>query len=180
MPTPKRSGRERPSMAASGTLQATTVLNELRKCDVTHVVWLPDSETGYMYEAMLESELTLVPVCREGESMAIAAGLIMGGKRPVVLIQSTGLYESGDSVRGLCLDLQLPLLLMIGYRGYPGRGRPARDSAARFLEPILDTWGIPHSIVDSDATCHHISEAHQQAQATSHPVAVLMGREYNG
>ena len=164
---------------SNATLQAATVLDELRRCGVTHIVWLPDSETGYMYEAMQASQITLVPVCREGESMAIAAGLIMGGKRPVVLIQSTGLYESGDSVRGLCLDLELPLLLMIGYRGYPGRGRPPTDSAARFLEPILDTWGIPHYLVESDATCHRISEADQQARATSHPVAVLMGKEYN-
>jgi sulfopyruvate decarboxylase TPP-binding subunit len=168
-------------MAVSNApLQAETVLAELRRCDVTHVVWLPDSETGYMYQAMLHSPLTLVPVCREGESMAIAAGLIMGGKRPVVLIQSTGFYESGDSVRGLTLDLNLPLLFMIGYRGYPGRGRAPRDSAARFLEPMLDAWGIPHYVVESDATCHHICEAYQQARATSHPAAVLMGKEYNG
>jgi sulfopyruvate decarboxylase TPP-binding subunit len=160
------------------TLQAATVLDELTRCGVTHIVWLPDSETGYMYQAIVESPIALVPVCREGESMAVAAGLIMGGQRPVVLIQSTGFFESGDSVRGLCLDLDLPLLLMIGYRGYAGRDRPASGSAARFLEPILDTWDIPHSIVDSDATCGRISEAYQQAQATSHPVAVLMGQEY--
>jgi len=168
-------------MAASRpTLQASAVLGELEECGVTHIVWLPDSETGFMYEALLASRFTLVPVCREGESMAVAAGLIMGGKRPVVLIQSTGFYESGDSVRGLCLDLHLPLLLMIGYRGYPGQGRKPSDSAARFLEPILDSWGIPHHTVESDASCHHISEAYQQAQASSSPAAVLMGKEYNG
>ena len=165
---------------SNATLQAASVLDELGRCGVTHIIWLPDSETGYMYEAMRESQVTLVPVCREGESIAVAAGLIMGGKRPVVLIQSTGFYESGDSVRGLSIDLHLPLLLMIGYRGYLGRGRPPADSAARFLEPILDTWGIPYYVVESDATCHHISEAYQQAQSTSHPVAVLMGKEYNG
>src|SRR5437868_10179348 len=157
-------------VVSPGTLQAATVLDELRREGVTHVVWLPDSETGYMYEAMRESDfLTLVPVCREGESIAIAAGLIMGGKRPVVLIQSTGFFESGDSVRGLALDLKLPLVMMIGYRGYPGQGRQATDSAARFLEPILDAWGIPHYVVESDATCGRISQAHQQAVETSHP-----------
>lgn len=165
--------------APAGTLQAATVLSELSQCGVTHIVWLPDSETGYMYEAMRDSAFTLVPVCREGESMAIAAGLLMGGKRPVVLIQSTGFYESGDSIRGLCLDLHLPLLLMIGYRGFAGRGQQPTDSAARFLEPILDTWGIPHHLVDSDATCHYISDALRQAEANGHPAAVLMGKEYN-
>ena len=165
---------------SSGLLEASAVLDELGRCGVTHIVWLPDSETGYMYEAMRESQVTLVPVCREGESIAVAAGLIMGGKRPVVLIQSTGFYESGDSVRGLSLDLHLPLLLMIGYRGYVGQGRPPSDSAARFLEPVLDAWGIPHYVVESNATCHYLSEAYQQAEGTSHPVAVLMGKEYNG
>src|SRR5947208_6557521 len=164
---------------SNATLQAATVLDELGSCGVTHIVWLPDSETGYMYEAMQASQIALVPVCREGESMAIAAGLIMGGKRPVVLIQSTGLYESGDSVRGLCLDLELPLLLMIGYRGYAGQGRPPADSAARYLEPVLDAWGIPHHVVDSDAACRHISDAYERAQDAGHPVAVLMGKEYD-
>jgi sulfopyruvate decarboxylase TPP-binding subunit len=69
---------------------------------------------------------------------------------------------------------------MVGYRGFPGRGRPATDSAARFLQPILDTWGISHYLVDSEASRHLISEAYQQAQLTSRPVAVLMGHEYTG
>lgn len=165
--------------ASTATLQAATILDQLGRCGVTHLVWLPDSETGFLYEAIVHSPITLVPVCREGESMAIAAGLIMGGKRPVVLIQSTGFFESGDSIRGLCLDLHLPLLLILGYRGYAGPGRSATDSAARYLEPIVSAWGIPYYVVDSDATCHYISQAYERAQAESQPVAVLVGREYN-
>ena len=164
--------------ASSTSLQAASVLGELERCGITHIVWLPDSETGFMYQAIRASGMTLVPVCREGEAMAVAAGLIMGGQRPVVLIQSTGFYESGDSIRGLCLDLHLPLLLMLGYRGYVGTGRPPADSAARFLEPILTAWGIPYSIVDSDAACGRLSEMHQQAQANSQTTAVLIGQEY--
>ena len=164
--------------ASTTTLQAATVLDQLGRCGVTHIVWLPDSETGFLYEAILQSPIALVPVCREGESMAIAAGLIMGGRRPVVLIQSTGFFESGDSIRGLCLDLHLPLLLIVGYRGYPGPGQPAADSAARYLEPILGAWGIRYYVVESDATCHYIAEAYDQAQMSSQPVAVLVGREF--
>ena len=62
--------------------------------------------------------------------MAIAAGLWVGGKRPVALIQNTGMFESGDSIRGLGLDINFPLVMMIGYRGWTpprrhtGLGRP--------------------------------------------------------
>jgi sulfopyruvate decarboxylase TPP-binding subunit len=166
--------------ASDTSLKAASVLEELTRCGVTHIVWLPDSETGFMYEAMLRSPMTLVPVCREGEAIPLAAGLIAGGKKPVVLIQSTGFFESGDSIRGMALDLQLPLLMMLGYRGYAGEGKPATDSAARFLEPILDAWGIPYQVIESDAHCARISEMHQRALNERHPTAVLIGREYRG
>ena len=159
-------------------LTAATVLEELARCGVTHIVWLLDSETGFMYQAMVNSQFTLVPVCREGEAIPIAAGLIAGGKQPVVLIQSTGFFESGDSVRGLALDLNLPLLLMIGYRGYAGHAEALTDSAARFLEPILKAWGIPFQLIKSDADCHYISDMQKQAERDSHPAAVLFGSEY--
>lgn len=164
---------------ASTSLRAANILNQLQECGVTHIVWLPDSETGYMYKAMLDSALKVVPVCREGESMAIAAGLVMGGKKPVVLIQSTGFFESGDSIRGLCLDLHLPILLMLGYRGYAGPDMPPQDSAARFLEPILDAWGIPHYTIASDESCHYVSDAFRRAQSDQHPAAVLIAREFS-
>lgn len=110
--------------------------------------------------------------------MAIALGLIIGGKRPVVLIQNTGFFESGDAIRGICLDLDLPLLLMIGYRGYEGEGVPMKDSAGAFTEPMLKTWGIPFHIVEDDSQADRIGAAYRQAQERGGPVAVLIGREY--
>ena len=161
------------------SLRAQGVVNQLKRCGVTHVVWLPDTESKFMYDAIqAEPSLSLVPVCREGESMPIATGLMLGGKTPVVLIQNTGFFESGDAIRGVCLDLKLPLLLMIGYRGYEGEGVPMQDSAGVFLEPMLKTWGIPYQIVEDDAHAPRIYQAFQEAQARSGPVAILIGREY--
>ena len=162
----------------STSLTADRVLDELKKCGITHIIWLPDSESRFMYEAMMsQHELTLVPICREGEAIAIAAGLMLGGKEPVVLHQNTGFFESGDSVRGLALDLQLPLLLLIGYRGWR-RDAPMTDSAAIFIEPILDTWGIKHYLVEADEDVERISMGYKQAHETNKPVAILIGREY--
>ncbi len=163
---------------AAKALTAKRVLDELKKCDITHIVWLPDSEARFMYEAMMnQSEITLVPVCREGEAIAIAFGLMLGGKEPVVLHQSTGFLESGDSVRGLALDLKLPLLILIGYRGWR-RDAPITDSAAIFIEPILDAWGIKHYLVETDRDVGRISMGYREAHKNSKPVAILIGSEY--
>lgn len=164
-------------VSTSTSLMTQKILDEIKKCGITHVVWLPHSENKAMYEAVCRDPLvTLVPVCREGEAIAIAAGLWLGGKNPVVMHQSTGLFEAGDSVRGLALDLQLPLLLLIGARGWR-KSPPPEDSAAIFLEPILDAWCIPHYLVTEELEVKKISLAYREAQETGRPVAVLIAKE---
>ena len=84
------------------SLSPAAIIEQFKRNGVTHVVWLPDTETNFMYKQIMEDDdLNLVPICREGESMPIAAGLWIGGKKPVVLIQNTGMFEAGDSIRGM-------------------------------------------------------------------------------
>ena len=159
-------------------LHPAAIVEELKKNDITHVVWLPDSETNFMYHLLTnEPSLDLVPVCREGETMAIAAGLWVGGMRPVVLIQNTGIFESGDSIRGLGLDVNQPLVMLIGYRGWSRHGITT-DSAARFIEHILHAWGINYYLIEDDDDASRITVAMEEADRTQKPVAVLVGTEF--
>ena len=159
-------------------LHPASVIAELKKNNISHVVWLPDSETNFMYQLLTnEPTLDLVPVCREGETMAIAAGLWVGGKRPIVLIQNTGIFEAGDSIRGLGLDINQPLVMLVGYRGWSRHGLTT-DSAARFIEHILHAWGITYYLIETDADADRISLAVEEAERTSKPVAVLVGTEF--
>src|SRR5258708_28375841 len=90
-------------------LSPETVLGEIRKNGVTHVVWLPDSETNWLYLLMqAEPSLTLVGVSREGHACSIAAGIATGGGKPLILIPNTGLMESGDPLPGWPLSPQIP------------------------------------------------------------------------
>lgn len=160
-------------------LSAERVVRALKELGFTHVVWLPDSEANFMYQSLAaDPDLALVQVCREAETMPIAVGLMIGGKQPVCLIQNTGFMESGDSLRGAVLDLKLPLLIMLGYRGWRG-GEQMTDSAGIYLEPILQAWGISYHLIESDDDIERIAEAWSEAQRTSRPVAVLIGREYD-
>src|SRR5262249_28716895 len=77
-------------------LDGFEVASALAAAGATDVVWIPDSELG-LWEAGLMKHLRLLRVCREGEAMALAAGLLLGGRKPIVLIQCTGLFEAGDS-----------------------------------------------------------------------------------
>jgi sulfopyruvate decarboxylase TPP-binding subunit len=109
--------------------------------------------------------------------MAIAAGLWVGGKRPIVLIQNTGIFESGDSIRGLGLDVRQPLVMLVGYRGWSRHGITT-DSAARFIEHILHAWGINYYLIETDEDSDRISVAIEEADRLQRPVAVLVGTEF--
>ena len=164
------------------TVPARAAVEQLVAVGVTHVVWLPDSESGFMYEALTQAEadgrLKLIPVCREGETIPLAFGLQLGGKRPAILIQNTGFYEAGDSLRGQAIDLHLPLVMLIGYRGWRPDRADMQDSAGVYLEPVLDAWGVPHYLIDQPSRLPRIREAFDAAERREGPVAVLIAGEW--
>ncbi len=161
-------------------LKPETLIEEFKQNGVTHVVTIPDSETNYLYELMKEQDwLEIVPASREGETFAIALGLLVGGKKPVCLIQNTGMMESGDSIRGMALDSGFPLVMVVGYRGWNRHG-VITDSVARYTEPFLNTFRINYFLVESNEDGSRITEAFNEAQRTKRPVAILVGDEYHG
>jgi sulfopyruvate decarboxylase TPP-binding subunit len=121
----------------------------LQSLRVTHVTGVPDSTFGPWFDALrTSSAIRLVPVCREGEAWAVAGGLYLGGARPLVMMQCTGLFESGDSLRNAVYDFGLPLYALIGYRNYLRRGQAA-DTATQYAEPILRAWNLDYLLIET-------------------------------
>ena len=161
-------------------LSPQSLIDEFKKNGVTHVVTIPDSETNYLYELMSEQAwLEVIPSTREGETFAIALGLIIGGKTPICLIQNTGMLESGDSIRGMAIDSGFPLVFMVGYRGWTRHG-VISDSVARYTEPFLNAMRINYYLLEQDVDSERISLAFAETRSTRRPVAVLVGDEYHG
>ena len=150
------------------------MVREFQAVGITHVVWLPDSTLG-PWEQELESaeKLHLVRVCREGEAWAVAAGLHLGGAVPLVVIQCTGLFESGDALRNFVHDLGLPLFALIGYRSFL---TPARntDTAAVYTEPILRAWNLDCRLIERPDQLPLFTEHYRRCQAARKAGVVLL------
>jgi sulfopyruvate decarboxylase TPP-binding subunit len=147
---------------------------ELEACGVTHVVWVPDSELGGL-ETHLPSTIRLVRACREGEAIAVAAGLMLGGSHPVVVCQCTGFYEAGDAFRNVTKDLGLPLFLIIGHRGRLSlEAGTGRDSAAIHLEPILQAWALDYTVLDARTDPRTIGEFYHRSQTQGAAAAIVV------
>lgn len=125
-------------------IEGPQLLSLLRDAGITHVPWLPDSDLGRWEAALSASQRPLlIRVCREGEAIAIAAGLLLGGAQPLVMLQCTGLFEAGDALRNVVHDLRLPLRLLVGVRSWKAsRNSPVTDTCPRFLQPYVDAWQL--------------------------------------
>ncbi len=140
---------------------------------ITHVIWIPDSTTG-RWESALQANGTfrLLRVCREGEAWPLAAGLLLGGQRPIVIMQSTGLFESGDALRNILHDLRLPVFAIIGARNWITAD--SQDSAKRFLEPILRAWHMPYDVIENRGEQASLVNSYQVARREQRPGFVLL------
>jgi sulfopyruvate decarboxylase TPP-binding subunit len=157
-------------------LDGPAVAAALIECAVTHVVWLPDSEIGSWEPALIAApELRLVRVCREGEAIAIAGGLCLGGQKPVVMIQCTGLFEAGDALRNMVHDLKLPLFFVIGLRSYyAARQGKTFDTCPKFTEPILQSWQIPYVVLDDKSSAADLVAALRTCEREQRSWAALI------
>lgn len=155
---------------------ARALVQALEDSGATHVISLPFTETQDFHEALSLSCLRLVPVCREGEAIAVAAGLYCGGQKPAVMVQNTGFFESGDSIRGIAIPLGIPVPLYIGYRGYKKKA-PMTDTAGIYLEPILRAWEIKYYLLEHGGDMEVVRKGFKEAWETSRPIAVLITAE---
>lgn len=157
-------------------LDGSALVQAFKRGGVTHIVWIPDSETGRWESAFrAEPQLQLLRVSREGEAMALAAGLLIGGQYPVVIIQCTGLFEAGDALRNVVHDLKLPLFLIVGLRGYYAHQKGSTfDTCPIFTEPVLTAWQIPYRLLTDKSKVDDLMVAYRETRSSGKAGAVLL------
>jgi sulfopyruvate decarboxylase TPP-binding subunit len=135
--------------------QISSLLEEL---GVTHVITVPDSTIG-RWETAIEQ---------------VAAGLHLGGATPVVMIQCTGLFESGDALRNALHDWKLPIFSIIGYRSFLDQAKLPGDTCLVFTEPVLGAWRIDYKLITSPGQLMDIGTHFRECRAAERPGAALI------
>jgi sulfopyruvate decarboxylase TPP-binding subunit len=173
---------------------ARSILDILERQGVTDVIGVPDNSSAALY-TLLQGHPTvkLRSVTREGEAFAMAMGLWMGGRHPMLLIQNTGFFESGDALRGTLTRMRIPIVCVVTYRGYNktlksfGKipeavdaellSRSDVDNCAPITEPTLRAWGLPYDFLHTDDDLPVLEEAFRKVSERDAPVAVLVTRD---
>jgi sulfopyruvate decarboxylase TPP-binding subunit len=87
----------------------------------THVLWLPSSTLkgviDHVEQRAKEGAYVSLPLTREEEGIGIAGGLVLGGAKPLLVVQDNGLGNALTALTTFAQPYHLPLLLIVSQRG---------------------------------------------------------------
>jgi len=125
------------------------ILHFLRVNGYDFGVIFPSSRLKGLYRLLEESDnFTIVNVTREEEGVGVCAGAHLAGKKPFMLIQSTGLGNSFNAIASLLKTYRIPILIIVSFRGYYKETIPAQIPLGEALPSMLDSMKIPFLVLD--------------------------------
>src|SRR5262245_35991219 len=118
--------------------------------------------------------LPYIATPREDVAVGLAAGAWFAGRRPVVLMQNSGLGTSLNALASLSLMYGLPALLVVTWRGHGGKDAPEHVLMGEISPRLLDLLGIPHRVLAADSLEADLAWAAAEMDRAMRPVALLV------
>jgi sulfopyruvate decarboxylase subunit alpha len=155
------------------------IYDALKACDVKIMSALPETWLVHLVRMADEDpDMTLVRLAKEEEGIGISAGAHLAGVNSAVLMQNHGFLAAINPLVSLALLYKIPLLMLISYRGHMGERDPWQTQGGMATEPILRALNIPTwHLTNPGDVYRRLKDAQTLANASLHPVAVLLSRE---
>ena len=125
----------------------------LKSRGITFVSGVPDSTFKKTYDHMVvDPEIRYVPAVREDVALGIASAAYFQGEVGAVIMQNSGIGNVVNPLTSFSLMYQVPVLLIVGWRGHGG---PPNDAPEHWVmgtksPEILETLELPYEILETE------------------------------
>jgi sulfopyruvate decarboxylase subunit alpha len=121
-----------------------------------------------------DPEIIHIPVTREEEGVGICAGAWMGGRRPALLMQNSGLGNSINALASLNFLYGIPLLMIVSHRGCEGEPIVGQIPMGRLTPTLLDAMDITRFSPSLAEATKIVADAWSRSVGQNKPIAVLL------
>ena len=154
-------------------LDTNQFIDQLSERGYSHLCVVPCSFAQNLINAAINSsKIEYVPCASEAVAASVAAGLKLAGKRPIVIMQSSGLTNAGSSITSLLKPYGITLPIITSWRTYKeGDSEIQHKHLATELPTLIAAYGYEHVILDqnnSETTLNQIDQCD-----TTHTIAIL-------
>ncbi len=121
----------------------------LQNLGVKNFVGVPDSTMKYFIDQGLKKNKILIAT-REEEAIGIAVGMSLSKSNSLIFMQNAGLANSISTITSLVQLYQIPIIFLIGWRGYLQSDAPEHRKIGEIQSSILKLIGLKSKIVKED------------------------------
>lgn len=158
-------------------MDAKAFWDVLKSRDLTFFAGVPDSTFQQAYKYMVEDpEIRYVPAVREDVALGLASAAYFAGKLGGVMMQNSGIGNIVNPLTSFSLMYKIPVLLVIGWRGYGG---PPNDAPEHWImgvksPEIFDLLEIPYEVPEPDQLADPLDRLLAEIHKRSVPGALLI------
>ena len=85
---------------------------------------------------------------REEEAIGIATGMSLANEKSLVFMQNAGFANSISTITSLLQLYQIPMILLIGWRGFLKNDAPEHEKIGSIQTKLIKTIGIESKIIN--------------------------------
>ena len=106
--------------------------------------------SGLIYELEDQQEVRYIPSVREDTAVGLCTGAYLAGAMRVLLMQNSGLGYSLNAFTSLNLIYNIPMLVIMSWRGKDGKDAPEHIIMGDIDKQLLKTAGMEYSLLNKD------------------------------
>ena len=122
------------------------IFDYLIKNKIKNFVGVPDSTMKYFIDQGLKCKKVLLTT-REDEAIGIAAGFALSKSNSLVFMQNAGFANSISTITSLVQLYEIPLIFLIGWRGFLSDDAPEHVKIGKIQPKLLDTLSLENRIL---------------------------------
>ena len=122
------------------------LFNYLSKKKIQCCVGVPDSTMKYFIEEGMKNKKIII-ANREEEAIGIAAGMILSKCPTLVFMQNAGFANSLSTITSLVQLYKIPMIFLIGWRGYLSKDAPEHEKIGKIQPSLLDLTGLENRVL---------------------------------
>ncbi len=150
------------------------IVNDLIGQQIDFVTSVPCKQLAGVIEVLEQTnDILHVPSNKEDEGMGLCAGAYMGGMRPAIVMQNTALGVVVNALAALIQFYQIPLPMLISYRGEVGEPVACQVEMALHTKAILAQMLIPTYHFHRSDQASELAGILKHTQMCKKPVAIL-------
>lgn len=126
-----------------------------------------------------DPEITHIPVTREEEGIGICAGAYLGGMKPAILMQNSGLGNSVNALKSLIELYEIPLIMIMSHRGTEGESIVGQVPMGQSTPLILEAMDFKFFTPQNAETAYNdIRLSWELAEDEGKPISILLEIKY--